>query len=82
MEIWSEDFRQDLQISIATGQTDVRGILRGTADDLGATGKDDYYGYGLVDAEEAATGAQIPAAPPLTPKDKLAISWAKIKTIR
>jgi len=37
---------------------EVRAILQATADDLGATGKDNLYGYGLVDAEEAATGTQ------------------------
>lgn len=37
---------------------EVRAAMAGTADDLGAAGKDNYYGYGLVDAEEAATGAQ------------------------
>ncbi|MDP2916967.1 MAG: S8 family peptidase [Dehalococcoidia bacterium] len=39
---------------------EVRKILQQTADDLGAAGKDKYYGYGLVDAEQAATGVQTP----------------------
>ncbi len=39
---------------------DVRAILQSTADDLGAEGRDAWYGWGLVDAEEAATGAQTP----------------------
>ena len=34
----------------------VRDQLRATADDLGATGWDPQYGYGLVDAAEAAAG--------------------------
>jgi len=38
--------------------SDVRQTLRDTAIDLGATGKDDYYGYGLVDAEDAV-GTEI-----------------------
>lgn len=33
---------------------DVRLWLRSTADDLGTAGKDSWYGYGLVDADEAA----------------------------
>lgn len=37
---------------------EVRAMLQTTADDLGATGFDNYYGYGLVDAEEAATGTE------------------------
>jgi subtilisin family serine protease len=38
--------------------TEVRQHLQNTADDLGTTGKDDLYGHGLVDAEEAATGVE------------------------
>jgi len=33
---------------------EVRAVLQATADDLGAAGWDSKYGYGLVDAEEAA----------------------------
>ncbi len=36
----------------------IRNILANTADDLDPAGKDDLYGYGLVDAEEAATGGE------------------------
>jgi len=38
----------------------VRTQLRETADDLGSTGWDSKYGYGLVDADEAA-GVETPA---------------------
>lgn len=37
---------------------EARNRLRDTADDLGASGKDVFYGYGLVDAQEAVTGVQ------------------------
>jgi subtilisin family serine protease len=37
---------------------EVRAALRSTADDLGAAGPDSFYGWGLVDAQEAATGVQ------------------------
>ena len=37
---------------------EVRTALANTADDLGDTGKDNLYGYGLVDAQEAATGTE------------------------
>ena len=37
---------------------EVRSRLLATADDLGVDGFDNWYGYGLVDAEEAATGNQ------------------------
>lgn len=46
---------------IASGITnshEVRTKLQSTADDLGDPGKDNLYGYGLVDAEEATTGVQ------------------------
>jgi len=36
---------------------DVRTQLQDTSDDLGAAGKDNFYGYGLVDADEAAPPA-------------------------
>ena len=46
---------------IASGVADsnqVRSNLQSTADDKGTSGKDNLYGYGLVDAEEAVTGIQ------------------------
>lgn len=36
-----------------TGTSQVMAILENTAEDLGATGTDSYFGYGLVDAEKA-----------------------------
>ena len=44
---------------IAAGITDVRTQLQTTADDLGKPGRDPHYGFGLVDADEAAP---LPAA--------------------
>jgi subtilisin family serine protease len=41
-----------------SGVENVRTVLKNTADNLGSAGKDDLYGYGLVDAEQAATGTQ------------------------
>ena len=46
---------------IAAGVTDVRTQLQTTADDLGDPGRDPQYGYGLVDADEAAASAPLPA---------------------
>jgi len=37
---------------------EVRAVLQTTADDLGDAGYDNFYGYGLVDAEESTTGNQ------------------------
>ena len=39
---------------------EVRARFDQTADDLGATGLDTWYGYGLVDADEAASGGGSP----------------------
>jgi len=41
-------------LMIAAGVSDIRGQLQSTADDLGAAGCDSQYGYGLVNAAEAA----------------------------
>jgi len=38
---------------------DVRAILAASADDLGPPGLDEQFGFGLVDAEEAATGFEL-----------------------
>jgi subtilisin family serine protease len=65
-----------------TGVDNVRSQLQTTADDLGDTGKDALYGYGLVDAEEAATGTQTspaPRFPGLSPNGKLSITWGSLK---
>ena len=45
---------------------DVRMILDSTARDLGTTGRDDIYGYGIVDAANAIIGMipPVPASPP------------------
>lgn len=46
-------------LAIQRGAANVREVLRATADDLGAAGRDPLFGFGLVDAEEAATNAQF-----------------------
>lgn len=54
---------------IAAGYGDVRTRLQQTADDLGATGRDSWYGFGLVDADEAVAGTSTPidTIPPAAP---------------
>jgi len=42
---------------------EVRMKLHDTADDLGPAGKDEKYGYGIVDADEAC-GVEAPPSPP------------------
>jgi subtilisin family serine protease len=51
-----------------TGDGYSRAALQSTADDLGPTGWDSKYGYGLVDADEAA-GTSVPpdTTPPAAP---------------
>ena len=56
----------------------VRAKLINTAEDLGTPGKDDYFGYGLVDAQNAVLGVR--SAPPLLSSDnKLSVTWGKLK---
>jgi len=52
-------------LMIKASVADVRSTLATTADDLGAAGRDNLYGFGLVDADEAApppVGNQPPTA--------------------
>jgi hypothetical protein len=44
----------------------VRQRLTDTADDLGASGWDDQFGFGLVDADEAAASGPVNTAPQVT----------------
>ena len=56
-----------------------RTILAETADEIGIEG----IGYGLVDAEEAATGAQTnpaPGRPGILPAGKLSVAWGRLKS--
>jgi len=68
-------------LALAAGVTDVRGTMQATADDLGAPGMDDLYGYGLVDAEEVVTGisTMAPPASRFTPTSKVTTVWGGIK---
>ena len=66
---------------VAAGVDDVKETLLSTAEDLGDPGLDEYFGYGLVDAEAALAGSST--APPrhtLSPKGKLSIVWGKLKS--
>ena len=44
---------------------EVRAKLQATADDLGNTGRDNWYGFGLVDAEKAAVVPIADTTPPV-----------------
>lgn len=53
----------------------LRSQLQNTADDLGAVGKDNLYGYGIVDADEAAPSTNTPPNVAITdPVDGATIS--------
>ncbi len=54
IEVKSCDYNLD---GICTPQ-EVREKLQNSVEDLGALGKDDLYGYGLVDAKKAVTGIE------------------------
>lgn len=60
---------------------DVRQTLIDTAEDLGDPGRDDYYGYGVVNAENAVLGTTSSAPPryTLSPRGKLSTTWGKLK---
>jgi subtilisin family serine protease len=51
-------------LAIASGESNVRQCLQATAEDLGATGKDNLYGHGLVNADEAVLPTE-PNTPPV-----------------
>jgi subtilisin family serine protease len=48
---------------------EIRSRMQSTATDLGVTGKDNYYGYGLVNAYAAVTGLNIAPATDDTPTE-------------
>ena len=58
----TEDLNGDGEVN----QEDVRSLLQLTATDLGDVGKDDVYGYGLVNAAGVGNFAPRPAGRPLT----------------
>lgn len=50
---------------------DVRQILDDSAKDLGTTGRDSIYGYGMVDAQKAVLGTEyVPPPPPPPPHEE------------
>ncbi len=57
---------------------EVRLRLQGTAKDIGAAGKDNYYGLGLIDAAAACKISPEPPPPSPTPDNAMAISSMSI----
>lgn len=58
---------------------EVRTKLQTTADNLGDA---NLYGFGLVDAEQAATGSETefaPRRPGISPVSKLSVTWGELK---
>lgn len=56
-----------LSANPALTNTQIRQIIESTADDLGAPGKDDYYGVGRIDARRALLAARPGTAPTANP---------------
>lgn len=55
-----------LMLAAGIPASNVRSVLQNTADDLGTPGRDPWYGYGLVDADEAVLAANpVPDNPPV-----------------
>ncbi|MEK7098429.1 MAG: S8 family peptidase, partial [Patescibacteria group bacterium] len=54
----------------ATTPADVRTALESTADDLGSVGRDNTYGYGLVDPVGALAWSAAPIEPPPPPPEE------------
>jgi hypothetical protein len=63
---------------IAAGEGDVRQRMKDTADDLGDEGIDNLYGYGLVDADEAALGDLVPVVDIVNPGDGAIVSGTAV----
>ncbi|MBU4483368.1 MAG: S8 family serine peptidase, partial [Actinobacteria bacterium] len=59
---------------ITAGISDVRGQLQSTAKDLGATGWDSKYGWGLVDAFAALNWTAVPNNPPVADNQSVIIN--------
>jgi subtilisin family serine protease len=49
-----------LSVDSSLSPDQIRDILQSTAEDLGATGRDNYYGYGLIDARAALESVSPP----------------------
>ena len=61
----------------------VRGILHDTAEDLGDSGWDEYFGHGLVDAQAAVLAATPGEASPRytpSPRSKRSVTWGDLKS--
>jgi hypothetical protein len=62
-----------------TDKEEVRQILTSTAEDLGSSGRDNNYGFGLVDATAAVDGVG-PVGPPPSPEPAVNVNLSTNKT--
>ena len=60
--------------SNAAGPADADAVLTGTAEDLGPVGRDNDFGYGLVDPIAALMAVSEPGDPPATPTGVTAVA--------
>ncbi len=65
----------------ATAPDQIRTALQTTAEDKGVTGRDDIYGYGLVDAYAALGWTSVPSVPDTTPPVISIVTTANITSI-
>lgn len=65
----------------ATTPDQIRTALQGTAEDKGANGRDDTYGYGLVDAYAALGWTSVPSVPDTTSPVISNVATANITSI-
>ena len=59
---------------------EVTNVLIATADDLGTTGKDNYYGYGIVDADQAALPPNTPPPTPSVVVSNVGITYPSVSS--
>jgi len=71
-----------IALALASGrftQSDIRGRLSEIVEDIGVSGRDDTYGYGLVNARIAVGINPAPPYHRTLPVDKLSVTWGKLK---
>lgn len=69
--------------SFAPGMTasEVEALIKQTADDLGSAGRDQYYGYGRINARHALEGIVSPAQPVLFIDDDPGVASSQVRVI-
>jgi hypothetical protein len=69
------------QLHIDWSSEELRSFLRSATLDLGSSGKDEYYGYGLIDAGKINVSARLPSINATAPQGNVT-SQTAIQTLR